>query len=317
MVPWTELAPGLLATLGLPLEAVRGARVLDAGCGTGEFARSFARLGAHVTAVDFSKGPLNVARAIDRDVGISGVEYLQLDLLDLPDIGSFDYIFSLGILHHTADPARGFRALAARLRPRGYLTVGLYSSVSRAHILALRRFLRIISRDDQERAINIAQRWFRLFLSLFVGQANADDRARVADLLANVHELPISLHHALDWFARAALDVVACSPSCSLADYPILARLVRRPTSRLAYFLILLQWLLWNADYCVIAGRALAEEVPAVLRLAQRSRSLSRVVSPAIRRPGWLGGFERHVTGLRDGEGPEELAVYTLAARRT
>jgi SAM-dependent methyltransferase len=254
--PWRELAPKLLAIAGLAPRVLEGARVLDAGCGTGEYARSFAQFGARVTAIDLSAGALATARQIDQSLELRGVEYRQGSLLALTRDETFDYILCLGVLHHTAKPALGFQHLVQHLRPGGHLFIGLYSSVSRAHIIALRYLLRLLGGGDRERAIDIAQQRLGPILPLFIGRDNVDQRARVADLLAHPHERPVSLHRSLRWYARAGIDVKGCSPSGSLADYPMLARLVPGENSRLAYFAIQARWLLWNADYYVVAGLA-------------------------------------------------------------
>lgn len=254
--PWTDLAPNLLEALGIPSIAVRDSLILDAGCGTGEYARSFARLGGHVTGVDVSRRALMTAEAIDRELGSPPVVYRHANFLELPDGQRFDIILSLGVLHHTPDPAHGFRSLVRRLRPGGYLLVGLYSSISRAHILALRRLLHILGRGNQEKAIDLAQSWCRPFARLCVGGANVDDRARIADLLANPREKPVSLHTALGWFAAAGLEVIQSTPSCDVSKYPAPVRRASSVDVRLAYFLMQIQWLVWNADYYVVAGRA-------------------------------------------------------------
>ena len=253
---WQELAPRLLNTLKLPIEELSGARVLDAGCGTGEYARSFSHHGARVTAIDYSPNALNTARKLDAQLGISNIEYRREDLLDLPNLGIFDFIFSLGVLHHTANPFQGFQNLCKCLCPGGYLLVGLYSSISRIHILMMRRFLRITSLGNQERAINIAHNWLRPILPYFIGKENAGDRTRVADLLVHPHEKPVSLHTTLSWFQKENLAICGCNPSCSIDDYPSLKRLFGQHKSNLVFILMQLYWLMWNADYYQVGGRS-------------------------------------------------------------
>ncbi len=253
--PWVDLAPGLLRQLQLELDAARDADVLDAGCGTGEFARSFARLGANVLAIDLSEGALAKARDNDALAGVTGVDYRQTDILSLSLDQTFDFVLALGVLHHTANPAQGFVNLSSRVRPGGYLAAGLYSSVSRVHIFALRRLLSFLARGNQEKAIDIASRWFKPILPLFVGRKAAADRSRVADLLANPHELPISLHTALGWFEKAGFEVVSCTPSHRPADYGRFVRLFAKAGQRSALLAIQWRWLLWNADYFVVYAR--------------------------------------------------------------
>src|SRR5438094_627921 len=73
--PWQDQAPSMLQRLGIGVDAVRDASLLDAGCGTGEYSRSFANLGAKVTAIDLSEGALQRAREIDAGLGLTGVDY--------------------------------------------------------------------------------------------------------------------------------------------------------------------------------------------------------------------------------------------------
>jgi 2-polyprenyl-3-methyl-5-hydroxy-6-metoxy-1,4-benzoquinol methylase len=113
--PWEEVAPKTLKSVGLPPSIVDGARMLDAGCGTGEYARSFTRMGANVVAIDLTPGAIARAQEIDKELGFQ-IDYRQADLLRLPsDLGSFDLIISLGVLHHTGDPEQAFYNLVEKL----------------------------------------------------------------------------------------------------------------------------------------------------------------------------------------------------------
>ena len=81
---------------------VRGQRVLDMGCGTGRHALWLAGEGADVTAVDFSQGMLDQARA---KPGADAVTWLVHDLHEpLPfDDHTFDTIVSGLVLEHIRD----------------------------------------------------------------------------------------------------------------------------------------------------------------------------------------------------------------------
>lgn len=94
---------------------------LEAGCGTGGFARALAAHFGRVLAVDLSPEMLRRARA--RSPGIPNLEFRQADLSGDPlPADSFDCIASLATLHHL--PLRETLAkLAAALRPGGVLLV--------------------------------------------------------------------------------------------------------------------------------------------------------------------------------------------------
>ena len=53
----------------------------------------------------------------------------------------FHVIESSGVLHHLADPVRGWRVLEKLLRPQGLMNIGLYSELARQDLDAARAFI--------------------------------------------------------------------------------------------------------------------------------------------------------------------------------
>jgi SAM-dependent methyltransferase len=109
---------------GIDLASLRRCAVLDAGCGMGRHARQIAAHAERVVAIDFS-------RAIDqaaRNVATAGnVHCVQADLLALPLAdGSFDFVYSLGVLHHLANTEQALAGLVRKLRPGGRMRIYLY-----------------------------------------------------------------------------------------------------------------------------------------------------------------------------------------------
>jgi len=118
--------------------------VLVAGCGTGSqpilLAQQFR--GARLLAVDLSLNSLGYAIRKTRELGIKNIEYAQADILELGAITrTFDVIAAGGVLHHLADPFRGWRTLLSRLRPGGFMHLGLYSQLARRHVVKAREFI--------------------------------------------------------------------------------------------------------------------------------------------------------------------------------
>jgi SAM-dependent methyltransferase len=100
-----------------------GLRVLDAGCGSGRHAYYAAQYGAEVWAVDL--GAADVARRNTADS--RRVHVVQSDIHRLPfEPRSFDFVYSLGVLHHLPDPEGAFRNLLRYLRPGGEIQIYLY-----------------------------------------------------------------------------------------------------------------------------------------------------------------------------------------------
>ena len=109
---------------GIDLAALRRAVVLDAGCGMGRHARQIAPHAGRVVAVDFSRA---IDEAIRNTAEVGNVCCLQADLLALPfRDAAFDFVYSLGVLHHIADTPRALEAIVTKLKPGGRLLVYLY-----------------------------------------------------------------------------------------------------------------------------------------------------------------------------------------------
>ena len=102
--------------LGWLPDDLRGARVLDAGCGTGALAVEAARRGAHVLAIDLSATLVRLAgERLTRDLGAGRIEFRVGDMLD-PALGTFDHVVGMdSLIHYEApDMVRMIAGLVAR-----------------------------------------------------------------------------------------------------------------------------------------------------------------------------------------------------------
>jgi len=99
-----------------------GARVLDAGCGTGTMAVELARRGAEVVAVDISPSLIAIAR--DRAPASLPIRWEAGDMLD-PRLGRFDHILAMDSMIYYAVPdiARLLCEAAPRLGGRFVFTL--------------------------------------------------------------------------------------------------------------------------------------------------------------------------------------------------
>jgi magnesium-protoporphyrin O-methyltransferase len=101
---------------------LRGARILDAGCGTGAFALEAAHRGAEVLAIDLSPALVDVARrrteAFPDPIANGGrIDFRSGDMLD-PALGSFDHVVAMdSLIHYSAsDMVRVIEAWSHRTR---------------------------------------------------------------------------------------------------------------------------------------------------------------------------------------------------------
>jgi len=110
---WREYGAHLLGP-------VRDCDLLDLGCGMGEEATYFAKLGARVTAIDISPVGIDIARQRAAHNGVGDRVKAVVMRADEPDFesDSFDVVHGFGILHHIG-LERGLKQVRRMLRPGG------------------------------------------------------------------------------------------------------------------------------------------------------------------------------------------------------
>ena len=115
-----EMRDAYLSRLALP----KGARILEAGCGTGAVARDLAGrfMPCDVTGLDPS--PVFLAKARELAAAVSNLRFDQGDARELPyDTGSLDAVVFHTCLCHIPESAKALRQAFRVLRPGGHLAV--------------------------------------------------------------------------------------------------------------------------------------------------------------------------------------------------
>jgi len=121
----------LAATTGWADGDYRGRRLLDAGVGAGRFAERAAAKGAEVFGIDLTPAVDAAYQNIGR---LPNVHLAQADIFALPvRRESFDLAYSIGVLHHTPNPALAFARVAETVAPGGKLAIYVYSRYGPAH----------------------------------------------------------------------------------------------------------------------------------------------------------------------------------------
>lgn len=132
----------------------------------GRFAEVCADAGAEVHAVDLSEAVVAAKANLARR---RNVHVYQADIMALPfEAQSFDFIYSIGVLHHTPNTRKAFMQLVPLLRPGGRIAIWVYSQ--RLRLLFGSELLRVLTPHLSK----------RLLLRL----------ARIAVPLYRVHRLP-------------------------------------------------------------------------------------------------------------------------------
>jgi len=123
---------------------------------------------------------------------------------------SFDLVISNGVLHHTADPRRGFESIARMVAAGGFVLIGLY-----------RRYGRLIT--DARRVL---LRWThgRLkFLDPTLRATGTDQDKKTAwyrDQYQHPHQSKHSIREVVGWFDDAGFDYVSSIPDARLGHPP-------------------------------------------------------------------------------------------------
>lgn len=108
---------------------LRGARVLDVGCGGGILSEYLAAAGAHVTGIDANADLIAIAQMhAARSNHDIHYECISIEDLDADGDEGYDLVTCMELLEHVPDPARMVAQCARRLRADGH---GIFSTINR------------------------------------------------------------------------------------------------------------------------------------------------------------------------------------------
>jgi SAM-dependent methyltransferase len=227
---------GIFARL-LDQQIPLNARVLDAGCGTGQLTLFLSLPRRKVLGIDFSFASLSKGAAFGKRFALTTARFCQMDLLNLAlKEESFDYVFCTGVLHHTADPRRGFDGLCRLIKRGGYIVIGLYNTYARLPLDARRLIFRLTG-----------GRWTALDFIMRQKHVGAEKkRIWYLDQYRNPHEVKMSVDEVLAWFRENGIEYVNSVPQINRSltfteDEELFAR--REPGSRVDHVISQLRWM--------------------------------------------------------------------------
>jgi 2-polyprenyl-6-hydroxyphenyl methylase/3-demethylubiquinone-9 3-methyltransferase len=111
---------------------LRGLRFLDIGSGSGLFSLAARRLGASVYSFDFDPVSVACTRVLREKYFAGDSEwYIEkgsvLDDAYMAELGTFDIVYSWGVLHHSGDMAHALDNAAKAVSTCGKLFIALYN----------------------------------------------------------------------------------------------------------------------------------------------------------------------------------------------
>jgi tetratricopeptide (TPR) repeat protein/2-polyprenyl-3-methyl-5-hydroxy-6-metoxy-1,4-benzoquinol methylase len=140
---------------------IESPNILIGGCGTGQHSIGTAKTfrGANVLAIDLSLTSLAYAKRKTIELGLSNVNYMHADILDLRKLDrQFDIVESSGVLHHMEEPMAGWKVLTDCLKQGGLMKIGLYSELARKHIITLREEIQRLGIESSDLAMKSFRR---------------------------------------------------------------------------------------------------------------------------------------------------------------
>lgn len=112
----------------LPDELVHHSTIaLDVGCGTGRWTKYLCKKVGFVEAMDPSKAVIAASELLkdEENIRITQGEVSNIPFKD----GSFDLVFSLGVLHHIPDTSQAIKDCVKKIKNGGFFIVYLYYSL--------------------------------------------------------------------------------------------------------------------------------------------------------------------------------------------
>lgn len=195
---------GIFANL-LDKEIPHGARILEAGCGTGQLSNFLGTSwGRTVFGTDICMNSLKLAQRFKEDNQIDNVAFLQMNLFRpvfKPE--SFDLVISNGVLHHTGNPFLGFQSILGLLKKGGFIIVGLYNTYGR------------VSTDIRRLIFRASGNRFK-FLDSRLRDVRVGDVVKhtwFMDQYKNPHESKHTIGEVLGWFDRSGVEFVSSIPN--------------------------------------------------------------------------------------------------------
>jgi 2-polyprenyl-6-hydroxyphenyl methylase/3-demethylubiquinone-9 3-methyltransferase len=131
-------------TLMTGLSDLKGRTFLDIGSGSGLFSLAAHRMGAQVTSFDYDPDSVGCTETLRARFGAAAPawEIMRGSVLDdvfMARLGTYDLVYSWGVLHHTGAMWRAVDLAARAVKPDGCLFIALYNDQGAAS----RRWLRI------------------------------------------------------------------------------------------------------------------------------------------------------------------------------
>jgi 2-polyprenyl-3-methyl-5-hydroxy-6-metoxy-1,4-benzoquinol methylase len=125
----------------IPFDRLKGKRVLEIGCGLGAHAQLLSDAACNLTCIDLTEnGVANTRRRLNLRGLHADIRQMDAEQMEFPD-DEFDFVWSWGVIHHSADIERIVRNVFRALKPGGEFRLMVYHRRSISGLYCLARGL--------------------------------------------------------------------------------------------------------------------------------------------------------------------------------
>jgi len=179
-------------------------RVLEVGCGTGQFSNFLGIVHRIVFGTDICLNSLKLGEKFREKNHLERVGFYQMNLFKpIFKEESFPLVVCNGVLHHTSDPYAGFQSISRLVKKGGYIIIGLYNKFGRVKTDILRVIFKIFK--DRPKFLDPRLRRAR----------DLGDLKRLAwftDQYKNPHESKHTIGEVLGWFRKTGIEFINSVP---------------------------------------------------------------------------------------------------------
>jgi SAM-dependent methyltransferase len=107
-------------------------KILDAGSGSGHRITNVANFfkKCNFVGIDISEKSLEIANKLKKIKKISNIKFIQHNIMNgVDNLGKFDVILCMGVLHHLSNPQKGLEYLTKSLEDNGIIFLYLYGKL--------------------------------------------------------------------------------------------------------------------------------------------------------------------------------------------
>jgi len=111
---------------------LKGKNILDAGCGSGHRITNAAEFfkNCDFLGIDITEESLKIANDLKKIKKLQNIRFLNYNIMEsVKELGKFDIVLCMGVLHHLSDPMMGLQKLVTTLKDDGVIFLYLYGKL--------------------------------------------------------------------------------------------------------------------------------------------------------------------------------------------